>query len=694
MEAVRDRVFKVVKSHCRVKKMRKDFVDKELRHLTSRRRKLDKRKNDSVKWKSVMDCLIGKIKSHLISRDKKVERKAVGAIKVNPKYFYTHVKKNSKVKSSVAPLERADGSLTVDPLEKANLLQHQFASVFSNPAAIDPSVAAGNIEDLGEILTTMDFSQNCIQSALEELKPFSASPPGCIPSCILKRCNSSLSYPIWMLWNKSFEDGAVPNCLKQQFITPIFKKGSKSTTANYRPVSITSHLSKVFERLVRKRIADYLDEMQLQSETQHGFRKGRSTMSQLLSHVDYILTELCGDREVDVLYLDFSKAFDSVDINVLLAKLKRYGIGGKLHQWISAWILGRQQCVMVDGVRSPWVEVLSGVAQGSVLGPLLFLIYILDLESVLDGSMCLTFADDTKLMKAITDIVDQEGLQSDLLKVTEWAKINNMVLHDQKFQLLSYRLNKSAIYKEFPFTVDICSYTTKSGVQLFPEADVRDLGVQMSSDGSWSKHIATIVRRASLLSGWIFSVFRDRSPEVMLQLFKSLVRPILEYCCLVWDPSKSGDIKSIENVQRCFTRRLDGMQNLDYWERLKVLNLMSLQRRRQRYMLIHVWKTIHGFVPNSANLVFQHSARLGMRLVPPVFPYRAETWRANQYHSSFGPRAAHLWNRLPAAVNSCGSLGQFKSSLGNYLTGFYDRPPVRGYPSLPNDISPQCAVNV
>ena len=191
---------------------------------------------------------------------------------------------------------------------------------------------------------------------------------------------------------------------------------------------------------------------------------------------------------------------------------------------------------------------------------------------------------------------------------------------------------------------------------------------------------------------FLFSVFRDRSPEVMLQLFKSLVRPILEYCCLVWNPAKAGDIKSIENVQRCFTRRLDGLRNHDYWERLKILDLMSLQRRRQRYMLIHVWKTIHGFVPNSANLVFQHRARLGMRLVPPAFPYRAETWRANQFHSSFGPRAAHLWNRLPAAVNSCESLGQFKSSLGNYLADFHDRPPVRGYPSLPNDISPQSAI--
>eukprot|EP00116_Pleurobrachia_bachei_P009234 sb/3469496/ len=163
---------------------------------------------------------------------------------------------------------------------------------------------------------------------------------------------------------------------------------------------------------------------------------------------------LCGDQEVDAIYLDFSKAFDSVDINVLLAKLKRYGIGGRLLVWISAWIRGRNQCVMVDGVRSPWVEVLSGVAQGSVLGPLLFLIYILDLESVLDGSICLTFADDTKLIKAISDMASQACLQNDLLRVTEWAKKNNMKLHEDKFQLLSYSLNKSAVLRQFPFSAE------------------------------------------------------------------------------------------------------------------------------------------------------------------------------------------------------------------------------------------------
>ena len=679
-------------------------MDKVLRHLRSRRRKLNKR---LVKWKKtgkhlyqtqkledeILEVSLG-IKNHLIKRAKTRERKVVEAIKINPKYFYSHVKKHSKVKSSVAPLAKSDGSLTVDREEKANILQQQFSEVFSDPSAIDPEVAARRVDDLGEILCHLEFTPNSILDALKEIKPFSASPPDCIPAYVLKQCCTSLAYPIWLLWNQSYSKGAVSPVLKNQYITPIFKKGPKSLKENYRPVSITSHLTKVFERLIRKSVADHIDKLELHSENQHGFRKGRSTMSQLLTHVDYILSELCSDREVDAIYLDFSKAFDRVDIEVLLAKLKRYGIGGKIYDWIRAWIKGRHQCVVVDGATSAWIEVLSGVAQGSVLGPLLFLIYILDLESVLDKTMALTFADDTKLIRAIRELSDKNELQLDLLKVSEWATSNNMVLHESKFQLLSYRLNKSALLENLPFMSEVYSYTTASGCDLLPEEHVRDLGVLISADGSWSRHISTIVRKASLLSGWIFSVFRDRTPEVMLQLYKSLVRPILEYCCLVWCPSKVGDIKAIENVQRCFTRRLEGMKELDYWARLRELRMMSLQRRRQRYLLIHTWKTHHELVPNSADIIFQTTLRLGVRAIPPPYPYRAESKRANQLHNSFGCRAAHLWNRLPKSVNSCQSLGEFKAELGKFLNTFNDCPPTRGYPVLPNNLTPACLISV
>ena len=407
-------------------------------------------------------------------------------------------------------------------------------------------------------------------------------------------------------------------------------------------------------------------------------------MSQLLTHIDFVLGELCAGREVDVVYLDFSKAFDRVDIDILLAKLSRYGIGGKLLGWIRAWIKGRHQCVVVDGVSSTWIEVLSGVAQGSVLGPLLFLIYIMDLEEVLNGSLGLTFADDTKLGKGISDVNDHAVLQQDIMCATEWATNNNMLLHESKFQLLIYRLNQSALIRNLPFTSDFSSYTTAAGCTILPEDHVRDLGVILSADGSWSRHISGVVRRASLLSGWVFSVFSDRSPEVMLQLYKTMVRPILEYCCLVWCPSGVGDIRAIENVQRCFTRRLDGMKGLDYWARLRELSLMSLQRRRQRYLLIHVWKTYHELVPNSADLVFQLNPRLGVKIVPPPFPYWANPKRANQFYLSFGCRAARLWNQLPASVNSCVSLSGFKSELGKFLDTIDDCPPTRGYPVLCN----------
>ena len=176
----------------------------------------------------------------------------------------------------------------------------------------------------------------------------------------------------------------------------------------------------------------------------------------------------------------------------------------------------------------------------------------------------------------------------------------------------------------------------------------------------------------------------------MMQLFKTLVRPILEYCCLVWCPSKSTDIKAIENVQRCFTRRLDGMKGMDYWARLKKLNIMSLQRRRQRYLLIHVWKTYHEVVPNSADLIFQRTPRLGVRIIPQPYPYWADPKRANQFYDSFGCRAARYWNNLPASVNSIDTLPEFKSGLGSFLDKFHDRPPTRGYPVLKNDLSPEC----
>ena len=405
-------------------------------------------------------------------------------------------------------------------------------------------------------------------------------------------------------------------------------------------------------------------------------------MTHLLAHVDRVLKHLTDNNEVDVLYLDFQKAFDRVDTGVLLSKLKRYGVRGKLLAWIKEFLTNRKQAVLVDGEQSRWEWVLSSVIQGSVLGPILFIFYVIDLKESLSSADALSFADDTKLIQVIRTLLDQAELQKDLGNVSQWSRTNNMRLHEDKFQLVNYSIGRSKLLRELPFAAETLSYTTAGGTLVEPELHVKDLGVWLSADGTWTYHIGDIVRRANMISGWIFCAFRSRSPEVLLTLYKALVRP--EYCCLVWYPTKIGDIQAVENVQRAFTRKITGMKELDYWQRLEALDLMSLQRRRQRYELIHVWKIFHGIVPNCVGMEFQ-TGRLGVQAKTQKYPYWADTKRAGQLYNSFSFRAPQQWNRLPREVTLSETLLGLKSKLGAFMREFHDRPPVRGYATVPND---------
>ena len=176
-----------------------------------------------------------------------------------------------------------------------------------------------------------------------------------------------------IIWENSFRNGQVPSVYKEQYITPVFKKGNKTDPGNYRPVSLTSHMIKVFERVLRKNMVEHLESNHIFSKKQHGFRKGRSCLTQLLQHMDYILNNYLDSSETDVIYLDYAKAFDKVDHSLLLKKVKSYGIQGNLYKWIEQFLLDRTQTVIVDGKHSRPMPVISGVPQGTVLGPILFL---------------------------------------------------------------------------------------------------------------------------------------------------------------------------------------------------------------------------------------------------------------------------------------------------------------------------------
>ena len=445
----------------------------------------------------------------------------------------------------------------------ADLLQQQYTGVFSDPNSKNKKSPDLNIE-CENIIEDIEFSREDIIAAIDEISENAACGEDDIPAIVLKRCKKSLSYPVMSIWKESMQTGIVPSIYKYQTITPIHKKDSKAIPANYRPISLTSHIIKIFERVIRKKIVKFLEENKLLFRNQHGFRAMRSCLTQLLAHIDSILNNQLINVDTDVVYLDYEKAFDKVDFQILLDKLKAHNITGKLHQWLTNYLSNRRQTVVIQGTKSHEADVKSGVPQGTVLGPLLFLVYINDLHTCVKDCTVSSFADDTRIKRGIAKASDTQILQEALINAAEWSTNNNMKLHEHKFELLTHSQNKKPM-RELPFHNQYFVYETLTG-QLIEEANiVRDLGVNISSDLSWTPHINTICDKARRMTSWVLSVFSNRSEDVMMTLFKTMIRSILEYCCPVWSPAKISDIQQIEGVQRHFTSRIRGLSDLSYW---------------------------------------------------------------------------------------------------------------------------------
>ena len=465
---------------------------------------------------------------------------------------------------------------------------------------------------------------------------------------------------------------------KTQMITPVHKKDSRALAANYRPISLTSHIIKIFERIIRKKLVEHLEFNQILCKNQHGFRKGYSCLTQLLKHIDDILHNLNEDKETDVVYLDFEKAFDKVDHEILLAKLRNYQITGKLYNWLVEYLKDRSQIVVVNGSKSSTAIVKSGVPQGTVLGPILFLIYINDMEKCAQYSVISHFADDSRIKKAIKFTSDVSNLQSDLSAVEQWSKSNNMALHEKKFEYLSHH-TKSKLLDELPFKDEYYTYTTSSGIEIRPKKLVRDLGIYISPNLSWTPHINSITESGKKMASWCLSVFRSRDKNIMMPLYKTLIRSRLEYLCPLWNPSKITDIQTLESIQRNFTSKIDGFSEYDYWTRLKLLKLHSLQRRRERYIIIQMFKILNKNVPNDLNVQFIDTERKGLQAVIPPFPRNASAKNITLYEDSFAVKGPKLWNLLPAETRGQDTLDRFKASLSKFIAQFPDQPPVSGY---------------
>ena len=353
------------------------------------------------------------ILSHETER-KKEEAKAVSKISEDAAFFFRFAKKKAKLKPEIGPFE-LNGEITHDPRQKAEILKNHFESVFVPPGEGETSVTINMNTQENEIcLDDIVFTEDEIVKRINEIRSTAAAGMDDIPALLLKNCAESIKKPLYKVWRDSLDLGQIAEIHKKGIITPIPKGGVRGNPKNYRPVSLTSHLIKIFEKIIGKKVMEFLENNDKLNKNQHGFRGGRSCLSQLIEHQNRILEGMENNEDVDVVYLDFAKAFDKVHHGVLIQKLQNAGITGKLLKWINNFLSNRKQTVSVEGCFSSESDVTSGVPQGSVLGPILFLVHISDIDQGTHHCKVSSFADDTRIMKTIKEENDRTLMQNDL----------------------------------------------------------------------------------------------------------------------------------------------------------------------------------------------------------------------------------------------------------------------------------------
>ena len=640
----------------RRKKGSPPWMTREVKRLTNRKQKAWKRysNNRSEANLEKYKLALKSCKKGVSAAKRSFERKLANSGNKRP--FNAYVKSKCKTRERVGPLV-IDNEPVTESKDIAEVLNKFFTSVFTKePSGPTPPTVSQTCE---QPLRNVVISAATVKKKLLSLKPGSAPGPDKISPRFLQSNAESLAAPLAFLFNLSLREGSVPSDWKRANVTPIFKKGSRGDPGNYRPVSLTSSPGRVMESCLRDEIVDHLLRNSLLHDTQHGFMKRRSCTTNLLEFLEVMTTLHDEGKPIDVVYLDFSKAFDKVPHRRLLAKLEAHGLGGSLLAWMREWLSGRTQRTVLNGEFSEWNEVTSGVPQGSVLGPLAFTIYIndIDIETAPLTKMN-KFADDTKCAHAVLDPTDVVTLQGCLDNLVEWADKWGMAFNVSKCKVMHLgRSNPGADY-------------SMSGQPLSKTDSERDIGVKVHRSLKPSLQCAEAARRATAVLGQITRAFHYRDKKVFVQLYKQYVRPHLEFAVPAWSPWSIADKQVLEKVQERAIKMVSGLSNRNYSERLCELNLLTLESRRVQYDLVQTFKIIRGFDRVDYNKWFQLVGNSPVRLTRMTHdPLNivAKPFRGDVRRNFFSNRVAPLWNDLPSEVKCVDSVKSFKNYIEKSL---------------------------
>lgn len=609
------------------------------------------------------------------------------------KKFWAHLKSTSK-STRIPESVHYKGRIKNTPIDQAEMFNEYFKDQFSDASAYDIDVDFRNDES-----NDIDFNFSRIHKLLKKTNTNKAPGPDGIHGNILKHCSSSLAYPLSLLFKVSYSTGCIPNDWKTANVVPVHKKGDKGSVENYRPISLTSLVMKIFEKVIR-------DELLAKCQNklnpfQHGFLPQKSCTTQMLLFTDSLSLSLNDKVRADVVYFDFAKAFDSVNHDIIISKLKNeFGINGSLLKFIVNYLQHRKQCVLVNGAKSGFGGVSSGVPQGSILGPLLFVLFINDMAYCVDEHTNIAlYADDTKIWRRIESWNDHIILQNDIDLLHRWSIANKIKFHPKKCKVLpvSPTIRSDSIWNAFPFQ-DF--YYSLNGNDLEFVKNEIDLGVNVTTSLNWHEQCLALHLKASSRLGLLKRIMHFVKDIRRKRVFYlAIVRSIFEHCSTIWRPINDTMIIKLESVQRRAVKwilsELDHhYSDFEYLKRLKDLEILPLKYKFDLTDLLMFHKIFYDLsvikLPSHLRLLNEiESSRLRPIINPPnrisenvttsslsqLRTNRSDRLslkctvdaRAPSFKSSFFFRTHLLWNFLPTDIKEITCSVDFKDKLVHHM---------------------------
>ena len=590
------------------------------------------------------------------------------------KKFWKYVK--SKTKSTRIPetvwYKNRFRNKTID---QANLFNEYFSNQFSQESHYDIDIDMRNDNNF----INLKFHELDVLLLLKNINPSKAAGPDGIHGMVLKNCAPSLAKPLTIMFNISFVTGIIPDDWKLASVVPIHKKDEKGSVENYRPISLTSLIMKIFEKCIRQELSNACDE--LLDPRQHGFINAKSCTTQMVPFTYDLALTLNNKAKCDVIYFDFAKAFDSVSHDLILKKLKNsYRVDGLMLRFIKSYLENRKQQVVIGGAISSTLPVKSGVPQGSILGPLLFVLFINDMFTCVskETNMAL-YADDTKIWREIVISEDHFILQNDIDNLYKWSVDNKMNFHPSKCKALSLT-NQRNILHNLPFT--IFHYRLDSVYIEYVTSQV-DLGVTLSNKLLWKEHCDKLVSKANSKLGLLMRTCHFTMDKKQKRTFYlTIVRSTFEHCSIIWHPKSPNQITKFEAIQKraikwIYGRKFDHYKDNEFFDKQKELDILPIKFKFFLNDLALFYKILNSLVSIKLPghfIILQGDRVRCTRTTSAIISQNDTTLmkcnirpNCESFKNCFYYRTMVMWNRLPCNIRQTARISLFKSKLTKFL---------------------------